>query len=387
MEIKQVADLVNQVTGEILGESGLLTDDLGNVVAVGTALANFTNGLDAYVRALPNVIGRMVFVNRKYEGGAPNVLRTGWEYGSIMMKVRGALPEAQENESWNLQDATVYEMQMFTKPDVSVEVVNKKVTFEIPLSITEKQVKQSFHSAQELNAFVEMLYNEVDKSMTVKLDGLTMEAIANIIAETIYDGVGGTLGNTSVRAVNLLKLYNDQYGTSLAATDAIYDKDFIRFAVYTISKYRDYVKLMNTKFNMEGLPRFTPLDRQKMVVLSDFAKAAGVYLYDANGQFRTDNLSLGPVETVPFWQGSGTSFAFSDLSTIKVTTAGGHSVNCSGILAALFDEDAVVVTNEDRRVTTAPYNAKGEFWNSWHKWDCGYNNFFDENCVVFFVHS
>lgn len=387
MEIKQVATLVNQVTGEILGESGLLTEDLSNVVAVGTALANFTDGLDAYVRALPNVIGRMVFVNRRYEGGAPDILKTGWEYGSIMMKVRGKLPEAQENESWNLQDATVYEMQMFTKPDVSVELVNKKVTFEIPLSITEKQVKQSFHSAQELNAFVEMLYNEVDKSMTVKLDALIMRAINNMAAETIYDGVGGTLGNTSVRAVNLLKLYNTQYGTTLSAADSIYDKDFIRFAVYTISKYRDYIKLMSTKFNMEGLERFSPEERQHLVLLSDFAKAAGVYLYDANGQFRTDNLTLGNVETVPFWQGSGTSFAFSDLSTIKVTTEGGHSVDCSGVLGVLFDEDAIIVTNEDRRVTTAPYNARGEFWNSWHKWDCGYCNFFDEVCIVFFVHA
>lgn len=387
MEVKQIATLINSVTQEISGDIALLTEDLGNVVAVGESLQNFQNGLDAYVRALPNVIGRMVFVNRAYNGGAPNLLRDGWEYGSIMMKVRGRLPEAEENEAYDLQDGSVYEMQVYTKPDASAEFVNKRVTFEIPLSICRRQVVQSFHSAQELNAFIEMLYNEVDKSMTVKLDALIMRAINNMIGETIYDGVGGTLGNTSVRAVNLLKLYNDQYGTSLQASDAIYDKDFIRFAIFTMAKYREYMTRINKNFNIEGFDRFTPREFNKTVLLTDFAKSAGVFLYDANGQFRTDNLSLGEFETVPFWQGSGTSFAFSDLSALDITTVSGHAVNCTGILGVMFDRDAVIVTNEDRYVTTAPYNAKGEYWNEWHKWVCGYCNFLDENFVVFFVHD
>ena len=384
MEVKQIATLINSVTQEITGDIAILEEDLSNVVAVGDSLAN-VGGLDAYVRALPNVIGRMVFVNRKYNGGAPNILREGWEYGSIMMKVRGRLPEAEENEAWELTDGASYDMGIFTKPDVSAEFVNKAVVYEIPVSITEKQVRQSFHSALELSAFIDMLYNEIDKSMTVKIDGLIMRAINNMIAETIYDGVGGTLTNTSVRAVNLLKLYNDEFGTSLAQADAIYDKDFIRFAIFTIAKYRDYMKMMNKSFNMEGFDRFTPDEFNKTVLLSDFAKACGVYLYDANGQYRTEALSLGDFETVPYWQGSGTSFAFADLSNIKVKTVSGHSVDVDGVLGVMFDRDAIVVCNEERYVTTAPYNAKGEFWNSWHKWKCSYCNFFDENCVVFFI--
>lgn len=388
MEVKQVAQLVNSVTSEILGEEDILAEDLSNVVAIGQALEN-VGGLDAYVRALPNVIGRMVFVNRKYAGGAPNILRDGWEYGSIMMKVRGKLPEAEENEAWELQNGATYEMDIFTKPDVSVECVNKRVTFEIPLSITEKQVKQSFHSAQELNAFVEMIYNEVDKSMTVKLDGLVMRAINNMIAETLYDGVikSGDLGDSSVRAVNLLTLYNTNFSENLTAAECLYDAAFIRFAIFTIAKYRDYMKRINVNFNMEGAERFTPAEFNKTVLLTDFAKAAGVYLYDAQGQYRVEALSLGEFETVPFWQASGDDFSFSDITAIKVKTASGHDVDATGILGVMFDRDAIVVTNEDRYVTTAPYNAKGEFWNSWHKWNCGYANFFDENCVVFFVHD
>lgn len=389
MEVKQIATLVNSVTQEITGEIPLLEEDLGNVVTVGDTLAN-VGGLDNYVRSLPNVIGKMVFVNRKYAGGAPSVLMNGWEYGSILAKYRGKMPEATENESWELQDGASYDMTIFSKPTVAAKFFNKRVTFEIPLSITERQVKESFRSAADLNAFMEMIYNEVEKSMTVKLDALIMKTICNFAAETIYDGVGATLGNTSVRAVNILKLYNDQFnvgGTALTAAEAIYDKDFIRFAVYIMAKYRDYLAKINVNFNMGATEKFTPTEYLKTVLLTDFAKAAGVYLYDANGQFNTGNLSLGTFETVPYWQGTDDDFAFNTLSEIKVKTTEGHQVDVTGVIGVMFDREACVVCNMDRRVTTAPYNAKGEFWNTWHKWDCEYINDFDENFVVFFIHD
>ena len=391
MNVKQISELVNNTTKEISGEITLLAEDLSNVIEVGKSLEN-AGGLDNYVRTLPNMVGRLVFVNRKYSGGAPNILMEGWEFGSIMGKYRSKMPEATENESWELQDGASYDMTIFTKPYASAKFFNKKVTFEIPLSITEKQVKESFHSAQELNGFIEMIYNEVDKSMTVKLDSLIMRTINNFAAETIHNGVGSTYGSTSTRAVNLLRLYNDAFNsgsgaTKLSAAKAIYDKEFIRFSVYTMSKYRDYMKRINTNFNIGGTEKFTPPEYLKTVLLSDFAKAAGVYLYDANGQFNTGNLSLGKFETVPFWQGSGKDFSFETLSEIKVTTSEGNSVDCTGILGVMFDRDACAVCNQDRRVTTAPYNAKGEFWNSWHKWDCEYINDFDENFVVFFIHD
>lgn len=386
MVVKQIANVVNNATKQINGEIAILKEDLSNVVEVGQSIQD-AGGLDNYVRTLPDVVGRMVFVDRKYAGGAPNILVDGWEYGSIMGKYRSRMPEATENESWELEDGASYDMTIFTKPYASAKFWNKKVTFEIPLSITERQVKESFNSAEQLNAFISMIYNEVDKSMTVKLDSLIMRTINNFAAETIYDGVGSSLGNTAVRAVNLLKLYNDLNGTTLTAAKAIYDKDFIRYAVFVMGKYRDYMSRMSTVFNMGGTEKFTPAEYMKTVLLSDFAKAAGVYLYDANGQFRTDNLGLGSFESVPFWQGSGASFAFDDLSKIDVTTVDSHYVTCTGIIGVMFDKDACVVCNKDRRVTSAPFNGKAEFWNQWHKWDCMYLNDFDENFVVFFIHD
>lgn len=390
MDVKQVATIVNTATRMVDGEIAIATENLDNIVDVGQSLEN-AGGLDNYVKALPNVIGRTVFVDRVYSGYSPaGIRKDGWEFGSILAKYRSKMPEAQDNEAWELQDNTSYDMTIFKKPFASAKFFNKATTFEIQLSITEKQVKESFHSAQEMNAFISMLYNEVDKSMTIKTDALVMRTLGNMIAETIYDGVGSTYTNTSIRAVNLLKLFNTQFrsgasDTPLTQAEALYDADFIRYAVLVIGKYREYMKGMSTKFNIGGTEKFTSEEYNNTILLGDFAKACGVYLYDAQGQFNTSNLSLGKFDVVPYWQGTGTDFAFGNLSKIDYKTVDGHTVTLDGVLGCMFDKDAVAVCNTDRYTTTAPYNAKGEFWNTWFKWKCSYFADKDENFVVFYI--
>lgn len=387
MEVKQIYNFVNDSTKEIVGESALLKEDLSNIVDLGTAVFN-ANAVDAYVRNLLNHIGRVVFVNRAYSGRAPSVMMDGWEYGSVLEKVRVELPEATENESWELEDGASYDPNIFYKPTVEAKFFNKKTTFEVPCSFTEMQVKQSFSNASQLNAFISMIYTAVEKSMTVKIDSLVMRTINNFIAETFYNmNSGGTYtGAGNTRAINLLKLYNDRYSKSLTAADSITDPDFIRFAIYTMGVYSERLTTLSKLFNIGGTDKFTPKDLQHKVLLSDFAKAAGIYLYDANGQFRTDNLGLGAFETVPYWQGSGTGYAFTDIAKIYATTASGHDVTATGVLGVIFDRDALGVTNLDRRVTTN-YNPKAEFYSNWYKFDAGYFNDTNENLIVFYVAS
>lgn len=389
MLMTQVYEILNTITTEILGEETVVNEDLSNVVDIGRAFENLDNGLDNYVRRLQDHIGRMVFVDRVYSGRAPRVLMDGWEYGSILEKVRAALPEATENESWNLQDGASYDPNVFTAPQVSVKFFNKRVTFEIPISITEKQVKSSFSNATQLNAFYSMIQTAIENSMTVKLDSLIMRTINTAIAETIYSeytgGVGTYDDSTGVRAVNLLYMYNEtlpESATPLTAADAIHDPDFIRFASYQMALYSDRLAVISTLFNIGGTEKFTPKDRQHFVMLSEFKRAADVYLQ--SDVFHDEFTRLPDAESVTYWQGSGIDYAFESTSAINVTTAENHTVSVSGVLGVIFDRDTLGVANLDRRVTTN-YNPKAEFWNEWHKSDAGYFLDLDENCVVFFV--
>lgn len=388
MTVNQVYTILNTISGELLGESAVVQEDLSNVVELGNSFASVA-GLDNYVRALNDVIGKMVFVDRVYRGRAPSVLMDGWEYGSIVEKITAELPEAQENESWTLQDGTSYDPNIFYKASVTVKCWNQRTTWEIPISITERQVKSSFQSAAQLNAFYSMIQTAIENSMTVKRDALIMRTINNFIGETFYNmNSGGTYtGAGNTRAVNLLYKYNNEVnsGTDLTAAEAVVNPDFIRFASKVMMDYADRLRVISTLFNIGGKERFTPDDRLHIVMLSEFLNSAKVYLYGGKDEFRAAEYARLPeAESVPYWQGSGTDYAFSNTSKVYVTTSGNHSVTATGVLAVMFDRDALGVTNMDPRVTTQ-YNAKAEFWNEWHKVDAGYFNDQNENFITFYV--
>ena len=386
MEVKQIYTLMNSVSNEVLGKTDLVKEDLTGIVDMGTEVFN-QNAVDNYVKSLVNHIGKVIFVNRPYAGKVPSVLMDAWEFGSVLEKISADIPQATENESWSLTDGQEYKQDVFHKPTVTAKFFNSKVTFEVPVSITEKQVKESFSNAEQLNGFLSMIYSAVDKSMTIKADALIMRTINNMVAETFKADAtaftGGDYSKASTnRCVNLLKLYNDKFGTKLTAQTAILNPDFIRFASYTIGMYADRLGSISTLFNVGGKARFTGSDMLHLVLLTDFAKGADTYLY--SDTYHNEFVALGKHETVPCWQASGQSYSFNDVSTIEVKTASGTDVKVSGVIGVMFDRDALGVSNLDRRVTSN-YNAKAEFFNNYFKFDAGYFNDTNENFVVFYM--
>jgi len=375
MKVTQLYTLINNVTKEILGETTVVNEDLSNIVDVGKAVMDQQNGVDNYVRKLVDHIGKVIFVNRAYAGGAPSVLMDSWEFGSVLQKVSTDLPEASENDSWNLQDGQEYSQDVFYQPKVEAKFYNSKVTFEVKMSFAEKQVKSAFSSAEQLNGFISMLVTAVENSLTVKLAALIMRAINNMTAETIN-------GADVNQVINLLAGFNAGRTTKLTAADAITNPDFIRYASYQIGLYTQRMGKISTLFNAGAKARFTPKDKMHIVLLSDFSAAAGVYL-DSDTQNK-DLVALPEHDSVPYWQGSGTGYTFDDVSSIDVKTASGATVKQSGIIGIIFDRDAVGVANLDRRVTTA-YNARAEFYTNFYKLDAGFFNDTSENFVVFYV--
>lgn len=396
MEVKQIYTLINSVSGEVLGMTDIVQEDLTGIVDLGKEVLN-QSAVDNYVKSLVNHIGKVIFVNRPYAGKVPSVLMDAWEFGSVLEKISADVPAAEENDTWDLTDGQTYSQDVFHKPTVTAKFFNSKVTFEVPVSITERQVKESFSNAAQLNGFISMIYAAVEKSMTIKADALIMRTINNMIAETMLadaQAFGATAaGNmqgadltsaSTARCVNLLKLYNDKTGasTKLTAAKAITDPDFIRFASYVMGTYADRLQSISKVFNVGGKERFTPKDMLHVVLLSDFAKAAQTYLY--SDTYNRGDVLLPQAETVPFWQGSGQNYEFASTGHINIKESGGKAVEISGVLGVMFDRDALGVCNLDRRVTTT-YNAKAEFFNNYYKFDAGYFNDTNENFVVFFI--
>ena len=379
MKVTQIKDLVNSSLKELNGTSEVLNEDLSNVVDVGTEIFD-TENVDNFVKKLIDRVGSTVFNTRIYQGSAPSVLMTSWEFGSVLEKVDSELPDVEENDSWQLENGKDYSPNIFYQPKVSAKFFNSKVTFDIPISFTQMQVKSAFNSASELNGFMSMLMNNVQNAMTVHLDGLIMKTINNMTANILDKKQG-------LQVVNLLDGYNKTATTKLTAENALQNADFIKYANLIINTYRDRISKMSTLFNQGQKSKFTPQANQHLIILSDLASASKVYL--ESDTYHDDNVKISNYDVVPYWQGSGKTYSFDDVSSIDVAIKDGKStkeVKASGILGVLFDTNAVGVTCQNQRVTTN-YNPRAEFYTNFTKFDAGYYNDLNENFIVFTVQS
>lgn len=379
MKVTQIKDIINSVTGEVLGKTDLVVEDLSNLVDIGNEIID-TSNVDNYVNKLVDRIGKTVFVNRLYAGGVPSVLMDSWEFGSIVEKISADLPDADENESWKLQNGQTYSQDTFYQPQVSAKFFNSKLTFDVKLSFTTEQFKESFTSVDEMNGFLSMLETGVQNSMTVKLDSLIMRTINNYTGQILN-------GTNAMQKVNLLALYNSNKGTNVVkAQDALTDKDFLKFASLTVKKYQSRMVKMSVLFNAGGKARFTNSTDLHTVLLSDFADAADVYLL--SDTYHNDAVQLPSHETVPYWQASGKTYSFNDTSKIDVKVDAGNKtskeVSQTGVIGVMFDTNALGVTNLNQRVTSS-FNARAEFYTNFYKMDAGYFNDLNENFVVFYV--
>lgn len=372
MKTTQIYEIVNDTVSEITGKVDLLKENLSNLVDVGNEMLNVSSA-EIIGGVLTNKVGRIIFNAKKYSGRAPSVYNDKWEYGSIKQKISFKLPKATENESWQLVDGSSYDPNVYHDPQADTKYWNEMTTFEVPFSMTELMIKQSFSNASEMGSFLSGLMMYIENGMTIQTDALIMRTINNFTAEVISK-------NNANQVYHLLTLYNATHTEQLTAATALENPDFIRFFTYEITTIIPRLNVMSVLFNVEGKERYTATEDLHIVMLSDIMSRANIYLQ--SDVFHNELTQLPNAESVTYWQGSGKTYAFDDISKIDVVTSTGKQVSQSGILAVMFDDNALGVDCFNKR-TTQNYNPKAEFTNYWFKQDARYFNDLGENFVVF----
>ena len=375
MLITQTKEILTTIATEMLGpDNTIVTENLENLQDIGNELITQQN-VDTYVKKLVDKIGKVVFKNRLLNSTAPSLLADSWEYGAILQKVRMKLIPAEENSAVKLVDGQSYDQNVFHQPTVSATLYSKEITFEVPISYTREQLNSSFNSVSELNGFYNLLETTVQNSLTVKTDALIMRTINYRIGKTYTKGLAS-------QKVNLLQGYNTASGKELTVANCFQDEGFLKYAIAEIKNYQDRLKLPTSVFNDKKEEAFTPAQNQKLVLLSDFKNTVDTHLIPVVQN--SENLTLS-CETVPYWQGSGKTFSFADISKIDVTLdSASETAKVGGIIGILFDDEALKVGNLSQYVTTN-YNAKGDFYTNYYKEQSGFFVDLAENFVIFYV--
>lgn len=384
MKINQVATILNSINSEMAGETAItaVNEDLSNIVDVGRELTagqtDITNFFESYGKKLIDKVGRLVVVDRTYKSTAPNIQRDSWEFGSILEKVRVSVNELTDDTTWTLNRGDKPDQFEYQPAELSAKYFDSYDTFMTQISLPEKTLQSAFKSVSAMGKVISAIENKVQMKLAISRDNLVRRAINNLIAEKIARN----------KDINLLALYNTSAGTSLTPQAAMFNASFLKFAVFTIMKYKKMLNEPSVLFGEEGFVNFTPDDKMKMILLDHFSQSAKVFM--ESDTYHNDIVSLGDnFQTVPFWQGSGvdTTFSFNTISGINVKTAStGATVATSGVIGVIFDEDACAVCMEDIQ-TTGNYASNGRFYNYFHYVDARYMNDLSENCIVFTVRT
>ena len=376
MKREQISQMLNSAIKEVVGESALVNEDLSNIVTIGSAIP--TDTLDAIFNKIINKVGNTIIESKTYTGNPLGILMSDWEYGSILEKIRIDIPETENNDTWSLVKGTSYDCFKFSPPTVRAKYFNKAVTFEIAMSFTVEQMKDSFRNADTATGFWNAVENAIRTSMTANTEMLEYRAVTNMIALKIHN-------NNNV--INLLAEYKTDTGlTDITTAMALNDPEFLRYSAKKIAMYSDYIKSLSMLYNNDGYITHTADEDKRLILLSDFAKSVEYNLYSTT--FNDEFVKIGNYTTVPYWQGSGTARTFANNSKIDLSisdlTGEKQTVQKSGIVGVLFDVNGCCVCRKNYRVLSMPV-PKGEFINYWYKFDAMYMNDTACNFIVFTI--
>ena len=388
MKVNQISGLLNSVFGEVLGDTGLISEDLSNLVSAGTVITSstdFGDNFDNYAKAIVDKVGKTIFADRIYRAKDLGIWRDYFEYGSVLEKIRVDVGEYEDNCEWDLTKMGttgldyneniqnhIEELFKFVPANVQAKYFNLKTTFKTVISITRKQLKSAFDSASSMARFIGMIENRILSKMEIAKEELQRRAIGNFI---------GTKIATSSNVVDLKAAFEAAGGAVINnLSAALQNADFLRFAAKRITMDREFMTQPSKIYNDGQFYSHTPIEDSRLIVLSDLDAGLKFNLY--GDTYNEEFVKLDNYKTIPFWQGTGTTMGIADRSALKITTSGGSTVDKSGILGVLFDRDGIMACNEDPEVRSQ-YNADGNFTNFFYCYDASFYNDFDENGIIY----
>ena len=374
MKVEQVKNIVSlslaQMTGfpnEITADTLVAGLDSGKIVDIGTTLTNMTNGVDNYVKALVDVIGKIYIDSKEYKAVMPSLFVDSYNWGGYLERVYFSPQSIKDDAMWTLTDQEDFSSQehTFYAPKASTKFFNKRKAFQVPISITSDTLMSAFQSMEQLNTFISGIWNNINNTIKVAFESLSYMLVGAGIATAIHK---------NNHEIKLLSEYNALHNTTLNASIALIDKDFLTYASARIAQVREYLKQYSVAFNNKTIPTFTSLEDSRLTILSQIA--TNIKFFVKANTYNEKLLGFGDFDTVPCWQGykdtndDTTPFDFSADSKVlisaDVTNAlglGTSAVECDNILAVLYDYRAMGITNIVKK-TTSSYTASADFWNT-----------------------
>ena len=377
-KVEQIYTLVNETAKESMGEKAIAVKDVSSLIALGDSVLSSASDTENFLNTLVDRIARTVFSVRRYETDTEGMVRHPFEFGCIVQKIYVDMPEAKQNNSWEIgKEGYTPVFAPVLQPTAKQKLFKGITTWEVDVTIPDYMLRTAFLNETSMATFIDAIFTAMDNMITLALENNANLTRASFIARKLK-------GGKPCGAINLLHEYNTLTSASLTVEGAMMNAEFLAWASRAINLWVKRMSKMSVLFNEEGYKRHTPKDKIVVNLLQDFTSACDTFL-GAN-TFHDELVKLPMYDSVAYWQGAGESFDFNDTSAIKVKIDESNTIEKKGIIGIVYDYEAMGVTLNERR-STAERNNHDEYTNYYNKANIGYFNDMSENGIVFYLEA
>ena len=388
--------VLNAITKQATGELTSLTAvDTSTFVSV--AQTALKSGYDPLSTAISQVLSKTIFSVRPYTRKFKGLNVSNQRYGNHVRKLTAIDKPFEEDDRFKLADGESIDQYKVNKPKVLQTNFYGANVYQKSMTIYKDQLDCAFSSPDEFASFISMIMQNAS-DMIEQAHEETARAALHNLAHGIYimeksTSSGAPKANGGKRAVNLLKLYNEETGKTLKVADVYKSENFegfIKFVFTAINTIADLMTDRSTLFcsQLTGntIVRHTPKNRMKFYLYSNLVNKINSEVYSS--VFNPDFLKLVDFETVNYWQNP--LFPTSVRGKVNGIAATGilsatADETFDNLLGILFDEEAAGYTTVNEWAQPTPFNARGGYYNQfWHFTDRYWNDF-TENAVIFYM--
>lgn len=383
---KQIYTIVNEVASQAMGSKLISVVDNADLIALGNTILGSDATKNNFINALTDRIGRTIVSFRAYHSHFPDFERDAIEWGNILQKLKIAMPDVEEDQSYNLVDGKSVDQYKINKANVNQLLFTTETPWQTHITVHLDSLEKAFVDSNAMGAFISGMFGEVQNRIELAMENLSMDCVNNYMAEIFT-----SQEDTSQRVVKLVTEYKDKTGVdhTETPTEALNDEEFLKYVVRrinTISTTMEYMThgTYNTApdgtTSTKGYTRHTPKSEQRMMLFIDLVNALKTNINSK--AFNMEQVAIDiPFQTVPFWQSMKTP------SSIFIKPASGQGedtgVNESLVMGILYDREAMGTFKKKYKSLTSPVNAAGQYYNVFYHMITMYYNDLTENAVVF----
>lgn len=397
LTFNQLSTVLTEIVSQATGQKALAPVDTASFISVATK--GLKVGYDPLSTAISQVLSKTIFSVRPYTRKFKGLNVSNQRYGNHVRKLLTIDKPFEDDDRLKLTDGTSIDQYKVNKPKVLQTNFYGANQYQKSVTIYKDQLDCAFSSPDEFASFISMVMQNASDMIEQAHEETARATIGNLVAgifamETEESpGTGMAKANGQKRAVNLIKLYNDETGKNLTVADAFKPENFEGFVKFTFSAINTIADLMtdrNTLFcsQLTDYPilRHTPKNRMKFYLYTDLVNKINSEVYST--VFNPDFLKMVDFETVNYWQSSLSPSSVNVKPTVLKNDGSlidTENVQLFKVLGVLFDEEAAGYTTVNQWSQPSPFNARGGYYNQfWHFTDRYWNDF-TENAVVFYM--